>query len=221
VSTLVSKEEAMDEEEYRGKAVAIRFDGSKCIHSRNCVLTLPNVFLANVEGPWIQPDNADAEAVAALARSCPSGAIAYERLDGGPDESAPLVNVIRVLENGPLAICGDVRLDENAPAFRVTLCRCGDSRNKPFCDGSHKTVGFAATGEPPSAAEVGSLESRDGALEVNPSSNGPLLLKGNVEICAGTGRTIDRKTSCALCRCGRSKNKPYCDGTHTEIGFRS
>ena len=70
-------------DEYRGKEIMVYFDGSKCIHSRNCVLGLPDVFCANAEDPWIKPDNATAEMLAAVARSCPSGAITYERLDGG------------------------------------------------------------------------------------------------------------------------------------------
>ena len=87
-------------EEYAGEKITIRFDGDKCIHSRNCVLGLPNVFQANVPGPWINPDNGSVEELIAVARSCPSGAITYERHDGGEAEREPDVNVIRVLENG-------------------------------------------------------------------------------------------------------------------------
>src|SRR4051812_1146250 len=93
-----------DVEEYRGKKVLIRFEGKKCIHSRNCVLGRPDVFVPNAQGPWIQPDAASPEAVAALAQACPSGAVVYERLDGGEQEQAPKVNQVRVLENGPLAV---------------------------------------------------------------------------------------------------------------------
>ncbi|MBD3853934.1 MAG: CDGSH iron-sulfur domain-containing protein, partial [Acidobacteria bacterium] len=54
-----------------------------------------------------------------------------------------------------------------------------------------------------------------------PAPNGPLLVSGPLEIMAGTGRAIDRTTNTALCRCGASENKPYCDGTHTKVGFQS
>ncbi len=84
---------------YKGKQVSIRFDGKKCIHSRRCVLSLPNVFQANVEGPWINPDNASTEDIAALSKECPSGAITYKRHDGGGEEPPPLVNTIFVREN--------------------------------------------------------------------------------------------------------------------------
>ena len=73
-------------ERVTGQALTIQFDGQKCIHSRNCVLSLPQVFRANVEGPWIHPDAASPDAVAALAARCPSGAIVVERHDGVPDE---------------------------------------------------------------------------------------------------------------------------------------
>ncbi|MCC8363262.1 CDGSH iron-sulfur domain-containing protein [Lysobacter sp. A6] len=46
-------------------------------------------------------------------------------------------------------------------------------------------------------------------------------MRGNVEICCGTGRTIDRVTDARLCRCGGSSNKPFCDGTHRRNGFNS
>lgn len=73
--------------------------------------------------------------------------------------SDPLV--IRCRENGPLVIQGPFRLvDHLGNAFElptdkplVALCRCGQSGNKPFCDGSHKQGGFAAaqTAAPPDA----------------------------------------------------------------------
>ena len=102
--------------------------------------------------------------------------------------------------------------------MRVTLCRCGASKRKPFCDGSHASAGFAATGEPPTR-ESQPLAARDGAVAVSPIPNGPLKIQGPLEIVSGTGRTIDRVKECWLCRCGASSSKPFCDGTHKRIGF--
>lgn len=205
-------------EEVRGRKVVIRFDATKCVHSRNCVLGRPDVFVPNVPGEWIHPDRATPEEVAALAANCPSGAITYERLDGGPQDPAPVVNTLRVRENGPIAVHAPVRLDGAEAGLRVTLCRCGASKNKPFCDGSHSAAGFTATGEPPSE-ESAALAARNGPLEVTAIPNGPLKLKGSMEIVSGTGRTIARTTETWLCRCGQSGKKPYCDGTHKKIGF--
>ncbi|HEX2660824.1 MAG TPA: CDGSH iron-sulfur domain-containing protein, partial [Polyangia bacterium] len=188
-----------DVEEVNGQRVAIHFEGRKCIHSRHCVLSRPDVFVPNVEGEWIHPDRATPEEIAELAHACPSGAIRYRRLDGGPEESPPLVNVARVRENGPLAIAAQMTIDGHGDALRVTLCRCGASKNKPFCDGSHATVGFTATGEPP-IVESRPLESRAGVLKVVPQRDGPLRLEGNLELCSGTGHTINRVGKTALCR---------------------
>jgi CDGSH-type Zn-finger protein/uncharacterized Fe-S cluster protein YjdI len=207
-------------EEARAPNAVLRFEAKRCIHSRNCVLGAPDVFLANVKGPWLHPEAVAVEELAAIAQSCPSGAITYERTDGGPQESAPKVNVARVRENGPLAVHGAIDLAGRGAMFRATLCRCGASKNKPFCDGSHTAASFAATGEP-ATQPSDPLEQRGGPLSVVPTPNGPLQVRGNLEICAGTGRTVKRVTSANLCRCGGSANKPFCDGTHARIGFRS
>jgi CDGSH-type Zn-finger protein/uncharacterized Fe-S cluster protein YjdI len=205
-------------QEYRNKRIVVRFDGKKCIHSRFCVLGRPYVFVPNAPGAWIQPDYASPEAVAEVAHNCPSGAITYERLDGGPQESAPKVNVLRVRENGPLAFHADMEIQGSGIAYRATLCRCGASQNKPLCDGSHTAIKFTASGEAPTQ-DSAALAQRDGKVTVTGAKNGPLLVKGNLEVVTGTGRTILRTQSTALCRCGGSANKPYCDGTHSKIGF--
>jgi len=202
-----------------GKAVAIRFDAKRCIHSRFCVLQAPSVFKANTPGQWIFPDEMDAERLVAVAEMCPSGAITYMRRDGKAPEPAPAVNVAKIRENGPYAIQADIDLAGEA-LLRVTLCRCGASKNKPFCDGSHNAIQFTATGEP-ATRKSEPLSPRGGKLKITPTANGPLALSGPLEICAGTGRTVDRVTTARLCRCGGSANKPYCDGTHARIGFRS
>jgi CDGSH-type Zn-finger protein/uncharacterized Fe-S cluster protein YjdI len=203
-------------EEVAGKDIVIRFDDARCIHARNCVLSHPEVFVPNVAGAWIHPDAASAEAIAALAHTCPSGAITYERRDGGPAEAAPQVNTLRLRENGPLAV--NAALAGAVTGYRATLCRCGASKSKPYCDGSHRATGFTATGEP---AELTSeaLPQRGGSLTVTPLKNGPLQLDGNLEIVSGTGRTLNRVTQAYLCRCGGSGNKPYCDGSHRKLGF--
>ncbi|HUH84577.1 MAG TPA: CDGSH iron-sulfur domain-containing protein [Stellaceae bacterium] len=204
-------------EEVRGKDITIRFETARCIHARHCVLTHPDVFVPNAEGEWIHPDAASAEAVAALALNCPSGAITYERRDG-INEEAPLVNTARLRENGPVALHAPLTIAGVAAGFRATLCRCGASQRKPYCDGSHTAAGFVATGEP-KGQESAALAARDGALTVTPTKNGPLQVTGNLEIVSGTGRTLDRTTETWLCRCGGSQNKPYCDGSHRKVGF--
>ncbi len=202
----------------QGRDVTLRFEARRCIHSRQCVLGQPNVFKANTTGEWIFPDSASAEALATVAQACPSGAITYERRDGQPGEPVPEVNVVRVRENGPLAFSADLDVRGQAPRLRATLCRCGASKQKPFCDGSHVEAGFNASGET-ATRESQPLAVRGGRLTIAPQENGPLQVEGNLEVCCGTGRTIDRVTSTWLCRCGHSNNKPFCDGSHHRAGF--
>jgi CDGSH-type Zn-finger protein/uncharacterized Fe-S cluster protein YjdI len=201
-----------------GKAVSLSFDTKRCIHARFCVTGLPHVFLANTPGQWIHPDEASAERLAAVAQTCPSGAIQYVRHDGGQAEPAPDVNLIRVRENGPLAVHAAILLRREPVGYRATLCRCGQSRNKPYCDGAHAAAGFTATGEP-GTLDTTMLAVRDGPLEIQPLKNGPLHVSGNLELCSGTGRAVLRTTETRLCRCGQSQNKPFCDGSHAGAGF--
>jgi CDGSH-type Zn-finger protein/uncharacterized Fe-S cluster protein YjdI len=211
---------SQDIEEVAAPHVTIRFEAGKCIHSRGCVLGRPDVFVPNVVGAWIHPEAATADQVAELAHNCPSGAITYLRHDGGPAEAAPRVNLVRVRENGPLAFHGQLAIAGQGPAFRATLCRCGHSSKKPFCDGSHAGAGFTASGEPPTVASE-PLAVRSGEVAITLAENGPLLVGGSLEVVSGTGRTVDRCGKVALCRCGGSANKPFCDGTHKRNGFRA
>ncbi len=155
-----------------------------------------------------------------IGRNCPSGAIRVARNDGAAtSDGLPVVNTVRVRENGPLAIEADLLIRGVAQASpRATLCRCGASKTKPFCDGSHVAAGFTATGEP-AAKEFQALEMRNGPLNVEPTPNGSLKVTGNLEVVSGTGRTVNKVTQVWLCRCGQSKNKPYCDSSHKAAGF--
>jgi CDGSH-type Zn-finger protein len=177
------------------------------------------VFVPNVSGEWIHPDAATADEVAEIAHNCPSGAITYERIDGD-GERAPLVNVVRVRENGPLAFHAELNIGGKPFGMRATLCRCGASNSKPYCDSSHTAAHFAATGEP-KAQDSPPLGTRGGPLDVTATPNGPLKVAGSLEVVSGTGHTISRTTETYLCRCGASANKPYCDGSHTRVGFKS
>jgi len=117
------------------------------------------------------------------------------------------------MSNAPLRVAG---ADEG---LRATLCRCGLSKNKPYCDNSHVEGGFNASGEPAIQASQ-PLVARDGVLVIEPQKNGSLKIIGNLEVVSGTGHTLNRVTETWLCRCGHSQNKPYCDGSHRRAGSR-
>jgi uncharacterized Fe-S cluster protein YjdI/CDGSH-type Zn-finger protein len=136
------------EKAYPSEAITIFYNARLCVHAAECVRGLPQVFDTSKK-PWIEPNNANADAIAEVIHRCPSGALRYERLDGGASEPIPDEVTGTFAENGPLYLRGNLRL-ENAEGnvifegTRVALCRCGASGNKPFCDRSHQSINFQA-----------------------------------------------------------------------------
>lgn len=202
---------------YSGAAIEVAFDAGRCIHSRNCYLRLSRVFDPD-RRPWVDPDAAPAEEIAAMIRTCPSGALSFRRLDGGLEEAPPGINRMAVLENGPNAYHGSLAVDGVAMT-RATICRCGQSKAMPFCDHSHAAAGFRAPGEPEPLGKDAPGEDPGAVLEIIPHQNGPIEARGPLEITSGTGRRLHRGTRAFLCRCGQSRNKPFCDGSHKTAGF--
>jgi uncharacterized Fe-S cluster protein YjdI len=132
--------------EYAGDGVIIRYDVKRCLHAKECVHGLSSVFDPQSR-PWIKPNGATVDEVAQIVVRCPTGALHFERKDGGASEIVPAENVIRVLPNGPLYVRGDIQITAPDGSLilhdtRVALCRCGTSKNKPFCDGSHSKADF-------------------------------------------------------------------------------
>jgi uncharacterized Fe-S cluster protein YjdI/CDGSH-type Zn-finger protein len=135
---------------YRGSKIEVSFDLDQCIHIGECLRRLPETFELH-RRPWILPDAASPDDVAATVERCPSGALQYRRLDGGPEERAPDQATVTPVRNGPLLVRGriEVRRGDGTMELmsRATLCRCGSSANKPFCDNSHLRTPFRAPGD--------------------------------------------------------------------------
>lgn len=148
----------MPSKDYVTPDITVHWRSGRCIHSQNCIRALPEVFDRDAR-PWISPDGAPADALAAAIDTCPSRALTYTRTDGIPggsnattaDEDAPTSRdaavVVNVKRGGPLVIVGPVNVvdaDGNVVSSddRTFLCRCGGSANKPFCDGTHKSTTF-------------------------------------------------------------------------------
>ncbi|EDY47343.1 CDGSH iron-sulfur domain-containing protein [Streptomyces clavuligerus] len=218
---------------------------------------------------------------------------------------------VRVTENGPYEVTGDIPLSRqrivpdtegnsvgwqetrtyDTPDGHYALCRCGRSANKPFCDGTHTTIGFDGTEGPlarvPYLQQAGEEDGPDviltdaqplcafarfcdvdgsvwrqidepgkgeaviresgycpsgrliawdresrtpiepdlppsiGVVE-DPQQNvaGPLWVRGNIPVTAPDGTPYETRNRVTLCRCGASRNKPFCDGSHAATGFR-
>ncbi|MFN0064289.1 MAG: CDGSH iron-sulfur domain-containing protein [Myxococcaceae bacterium] len=209
---------------YEGEAGTVTWHGGLCIHVGECGRAKGELFVSGRQ-PWCQPDMAagQSELVEVLKR-CPSGALAYEKDGVVAKETPPAHNQIAVANNGPLYASGQLEIDgakDDMPSvrYRAALCRCGESKNKPFCDNSHEAAGFIDHG---AVGDAGTkLSSEGGPLQIKRAPNGPLLLQGNLRLVAGTGRVAWTGTKAALCRCGKSANKPFCDGTHKPAGFEA
>jgi CDGSH-type Zn-finger protein/uncharacterized Fe-S cluster protein YjdI len=208
---------------YYNDEIDVFYSRERCIHFAACVRGLPSVFNTSVR-PWIKVENSDPDMVAEVVLRCPTGALHYERKDGGVQESTPEKNTITIAKDGPLYVKGDVTLVAPDGTVlledtRIALCRCGESKNKPFCDNSHQEINFSDPGKlrgnskPP-------VESPK-PLNITPSQDGPYLLRGNFDIIGADGETVFRGRSIMLCRCGHSKDKPFCDDSHLEVGFKS
>ena len=131
---------------YANASIEVLWEPRLCIHTMNCVRGLPGVFDASAR-PWVDVDAAEPDAIAATVLTCPTGALHFRRLDGGAQETAAERTTVEPRPNGPLFVRGKVTIvdTEGTPIrddTRVALCRCGASRNKPFCDGSHRRIGF-------------------------------------------------------------------------------
>lgn len=208
---------------YETDTIDVNYEARRCIHAKECVSRLSEVF--DIEKrPWIQPANANADKLADTIEHCPTGALSYRRKDGGADEAAPSENVLRIETDGPIYVKGDVQISvqgETQTETRMALCRCGQSQNKPFCDNSHLEDEFEASDVLADNLSRSKEVSGTGTLEINPAQNGPLLLAGEFTLHSSDGQTIFQGEKAALCRCGASGNKPFCDGTHHSVGFEA
>ena len=208
---------------YDGAQADVHWDGRLCIHIGECGRARNELFVGG-RHPRCQPDHVSPDEVADVVKRCPTGALSYERKDGGEAEAADAENVVSVMYNGPLYVRGDLEVDGGAEdmsgvRFRAALCRCGQSKSKPFCDNSHEDAGFKDYGAVGDSGE--GFDAPGGTLKVGRAPNGPLLLSGNFTIVAASGRKAWKGKKAALCRCGQSQNKPFCDGAHKAAAFQA
>lgn len=215
----MSKKKVYD---FPGTEIDVQWDSRLCIHVAECVRSADELFEGD-RGPWCIPDKCSKKQVKEVVERCPSGALTYRDKDG-TQEMAPAENFVTVAYMGPLYANGDlelegVPLDMPGAHFRLALCRCGRSGHKPFCDNSHVEAGFEDYG---AVGERGDrLAAPGGKLNIKPLPDGPLLFSGNFTIRAASGRVAWQGTGAALCRCGASENKPFCDGSHENSGFKN
>jgi CDGSH-type Zn-finger protein/uncharacterized Fe-S cluster protein YjdI len=141
--------------EYGNDQIVVTWEPAYCIHTASCLDGLPAVF-DGWRRPWIAVDQGTADEIAEVVMRCPTGALHFRRLDGGPQEPEPPESTVEPRPNGPLYLRGKIRIQDASGHLiredtRVALCRCGASGNKPFCDGTHREIGFRTGPARPSA----------------------------------------------------------------------
>lgn len=209
--------------EYENDEIKVTYDSKRCIHSAECVKNLPSVFDPNNK-PWIVVDNASADEIKEAVHHCPTGALKYSETD--TEEKPSRSNTITIGPDGPLYLRGDIEI-QNVDGetiledTRVALCRCGESDNKPLCDDTHKDINFKA----PAGFDESKLrpttngDADHGKLVLRLMENGPILVEGEYEVYSIANQRVNSQKNVAMCRCGQSGSKPFCDGTHKEVGF--
>jgi len=133
-----------------------------------------------------------------------------------------MANTITIKPNGPIIVQGELRLEDAdgntlSEDSELYLCRCGHSKNAPYCDGSHKDTGFVDNAEftdDKTEAPVG-----DGPLVITVRNNAMLIVKGPMTITNTNSTSTATRNKAALCRCGHSEKKPFCDASHKRCGF--
>jgi uncharacterized Fe-S cluster protein YjdI len=132
--------------EYARPEIRVLWYAARCIHSGACIRALPAVF-NTARRPWVDVSAAGPDALARAVMKCPTGALRFERLDGGPQEPVPELVEITPVKNGPNFVRGAIELRDAATGqtvreTRVALCRCGQSKHMPYCDNTHRAIGF-------------------------------------------------------------------------------
>jgi len=127
---------------------------------------------------------------------------------------------INVFDDGPLGVeelksLTNSNGDELEIKKRIALCRCGASQSKPFCDGTHKKIGFSSK-IPKSENDI---EAEDGSSAIRVFVNGPYEVSGDIALNIYDEMGLSSDDPYYLCRCGASENKPFCDGSHKRMNF--
>lgn len=142
----------MTEKQYTNDEITVIWKPELCVHSGVCVKNLPDVFRPK-EKPWIKIEADTSNRIMRTVEKCPSGALSYrieKQSVAPPDHSQEKERnaKIELMKNGPLIVYGSVEIKDSDGSLKTSsaettaFCRCGASKDKPFCDGSHSDVNF-------------------------------------------------------------------------------
>jgi len=141
----------------------------------------------------------------------------------GPPRLLEIPNEALISSAGPINLTGNLTLVQEdgsvTYANHLSLCRCGASANKPICDEHHLEVEFLNSGRIQEVSDAPHTE-RPSKITISIIKDGPITFKGRLRLHNNLGQECIKQRG-SLCRCGQSANKPFCDGSHEKIGFRS
>lgn len=207
---------------YSTETIDVHYDRQRCIHAAECGRAAGELFVGKRE-PWCDPSMVPVDEAVDVVERCPTGALLYDRKDGGGTEAPPAENSLHIAPAGPVYVRGDLEVrtpdGQTSKETRIALCRCGASKNKPYCDNAHKRVEFHDQG-PVARSTPAEVTPAGGEVILTVFANGPVQVKGEVALYSGAGRLAERSDEVYLCRCGQSANRPFCDGTHKRIDFK-
>ncbi len=138
------------DKKYTNGEITVFWQPKKCIHATTCYRELIEVFNPR-KRPWVNMDGAPTEEIIRVVKLCPTQALSFkfnnELAPVKTPETEPVLCEARVMEDGPLVLKGDFRIyDTDGQELRhmkmTSLCRCGASETLPFCDGTHRKIGF-------------------------------------------------------------------------------
>lgn len=132
---------------YTNNELTIVWKPSQCIHSGICFKGLPAVFDPR-RRPWVVAENGTTAQITAQINKCPSGALSYYmNAEENNNVKIEAETIAEVSTNGPLLVYGSIKIKHSDGREEIknkvtVFCCCGQSSNKPYCDGTHRKVGF-------------------------------------------------------------------------------
>jgi uncharacterized Fe-S cluster protein YjdI len=145
-----------NDRDYTNGEITVHWRPKKCIHATTCYAELLEVFNPR-KRPWVDMYGASSKKIVEIVKKCPTEALTVEYNDkigkSTEENQAPVEEPIakpaeiQIMKDGPIVVYGKIQLTDNEgkeyKTFSITsFCRCGASSNMPFCDGTHRKIGF-------------------------------------------------------------------------------
>ena len=158
-----------NDRKYTNGEITVYWKPNKCIHATTCFRELIEVFNPR-KRPWVNMQGAPTKRIIEVVDKCPTQAILWkynkdlstdelsgetnqgeevtpEDLHNRQTEEVPAGATISIMKNGPLLVEGEFRVigpagNELKTMIITSFCRCGRSMAQPYCDGTHRKVGF-------------------------------------------------------------------------------